>query len=95
LEEEGFDELGSGRLIEGFARHFMTVLDGWQERGFGAVAKSYLQWLPTESGLRRDIDENGDLLVRRTGKVEAERRALVPKLADSAWYDPDNRSPRL
>ena len=28
------------------------------------------------SGVRRDIDENGDLLVRRMGKVEVERRKL-------------------
>src|SRR5262245_65727509 len=57
LEEEGFNDLGSGRLVEGFARHFMVVLDTWRESGFPAVAKSYLQWLPTESGLRREIDE--------------------------------------
>jgi hypothetical protein len=95
LEEEGFDDLGSGRLIEGFARHFMAVLDGWREDGFGAVAKNYLQWLPTGSGLRRDIDEDGDLLLRRAGKVEVERRRLVPKLAAAAWFDPEARSPRL
>src|SRR5262245_12245488 len=73
-EEEGFNVLGSGRLVEGFARHFMVVLDTWRESGFPAVAKSYLQWLPTESGLRREIDENGDLLLRRTGKARVERR---------------------
>ena len=67
LEEEGFDDLGSGRLVEGFARHFMVVLDAWKESSFAAVAKSYLQWLPPESGLRRNIDDNGDLLLRRTG----------------------------
>jgi hypothetical protein len=95
LEDEGFDELGSGRLIEGFARHFMTTLDGWREDGFAAVARSYLQWLPTERGLRREIDESGDLLARRNGKVEVERRPLVPKLAEAAWFDRDSRSPRL
>jgi biotin-(acetyl-CoA carboxylase) ligase len=95
LEEEGFDDLGSGRLIEGFARHFMTVLDGWQEAGFATVAKSYLQWLPLESGLRREIDGNGDLLLRRSGKVETERRRLVPRLSESAWFDAETRSPRL
>jgi biotin-(acetyl-CoA carboxylase) ligase len=95
LEEEGFDDLGSGRLIEGFARHFMVALDGWREDGFATVAKSYLQWLPTETGLRRDIDDNGDLLLRRAGKVEVERRRLVPKLGETAWFDPETRSPRL
>ena len=93
LEEEGFDDLGSGRLVEGFARHFMVALDAWQETGFGAVAKSYLQWLPVSAGVRRDIDENGDLLLRQMGKVE--RRELVPKLAEVAWLDPETRGPRL
>jgi biotin-(acetyl-CoA carboxylase) ligase len=95
LEDEGFDDVGSGRLVESFARHFMTMLDAWNEKGFATVAKSYLQWLPTEQGVRRDIDENGDLLVRRTGKGEAERRRLIPKLAETAWFDPQTRGPRL
>lgn len=93
LEEEGFDDLGSGRLVEAFARHFMVTVDAWQESGFAAVAKSYLQWLPTSPGLRRDIDENGDLLLRQMGKVD--RRVLVEKLAEVAWFDPDTRGPRL
>jgi Biotin/lipoate A/B protein ligase family len=95
LEEEGFDDVGSGRLVESFARHFMTALDGWNDQGFATVAKNYLQWLPTEKGLRRDIDENGDLLVRRMGKTDVERRQLIPKLAEVAWFDPQARGPRL
>ena len=95
LEEEGFDDVGSGRLVESFARHFMTVLDAWNEKGFATVQKSYLQWMPTEQGVRRDIDENGDLLARRTGKVDPERRRLIPKLAETAWFDPQARGPRL
>jgi hypothetical protein len=93
LEEEGFDELGAGRLVESFAREFMLQVDRWQESGFAAVAKSYLQWLPTEPGLRRDIDETGDLLLRRMGALE--RCALVPKLGETAWLDPETRGPRL
>jgi hypothetical protein len=93
LEEEGFDDLGWGRLVESFARHFMVAVDRWREGGFATVAKSYLQWLPTEPGVRRDIDDNGDLLVRRHGMVE--RRQLLPKLAEVAWLDPQTRGPRL
>jgi biotin/lipoate A/B protein ligase family protein len=95
LEEEGFDDVGSGRLVESFARHFMTALDGWNEVGFATVARNYLQWLPTEKGVRHDIDENGDLLVRRMGKTDIERRPLIKKLADVAWLDPQTRGPRL
>ena len=47
--------------------------------------------LEPEKGVRRDIDDNGDLLVRRMGKAEAERRALVPALAAPSWLDPATR----
>ena len=42
LDAEGFDDLGSGGLVESFARHLMVAIDAWQEKGFGEVAKNYL-----------------------------------------------------
>lgn len=95
LDEEGFGEVMSGQIVESFARNFMVALDAWQESGFAAVAKTYLERLPRESGLRRDIDDNGDLLVRRTAKPDVERMALLPRLAQPAWYDPIAKGPRL
>ena len=94
LEEEGFTDAMSDKVLESFARHFMVAVDGWQEKGFGAVAHSYMERLPRESGLRRDIDDNGDLLVGRIGKAEVERKQLLPRLAAPAWYDPARRGPR-
>ena len=94
LEEEGFDDLGSGALVESFARHFMVAIDAWQESGFGEVAKSYLARLAPESGVRRDIDDNGDILVRRLGKVDVERRSLERALAEPSWLDPASGGPR-
>jgi hypothetical protein len=94
LEEEGFDELGSGRLAESFARHFMVAVDAWQEQGFDAVSKTYLQYLTPESGVRREIADNGDLLIRRVGKPEVERRPLLPVLSAPTWFDPQKRGPR-
>jgi biotin-(acetyl-CoA carboxylase) ligase len=94
LEEEGFDDVGSGRLVEGFARHLMVAIDAWQERGFAAVAKRYLQYLPPESGVWRDIDDNGDLLIRRSGQSAIERRALSPALATPSWFDAKTGGPR-
>jgi len=94
LEEEGFTDAMSDKVLESFARHFMVAVDSWQEKGFGAVAQSYLEQLPRESGLRRDIDDNGDLLVRRMGKAKVERKQLLPRLAAPAWYDPARRGPR-
>jgi len=105
LDEEGFDDVGSGRLVESFARHLMVAIDAWQEQGFAALAKNYLARLspPSSSspasgrgkgaGLRRDLDENGDLLVRRMGKI-VERRALTDALAASSWLDPVTGAPR-
>jgi hypothetical protein len=44
--------------------------------------------------VRRDIDDNGDLLVRHTGKVDVARRKLLPALGAASWLDPKTRGPR-
>jgi len=95
LEEEGFADVGSGRLVESFARHFMRLVDAWQEQGFAAVANGYLPRLAMEPGVRRDIAENGDLMVRRSGAAAAERLSLVDALRPVAWFDPESGSPLL
>ncbi|HEY4920584.1 MAG TPA: biotin/lipoate--protein ligase family protein [Xanthobacteraceae bacterium] len=94
LSEEGFTDADAGRLVESFARHLMVALDAWQESGFGAVAKTYLPRLAAEPGVRREIDANGDLLVRRMGSAALERRALLPALATPSWLDPASGGPR-
>ncbi len=96
LEEEGFSDLASERLLEAFARHFMVTLDSWQEQGIAGVARVYLPYLAAEgeTGVERQIAENGDLLTRRVGKAEVQRRKLLPALAEPAWYDPQARGPR-
>jgi hypothetical protein len=76
----------------------MVALDAWQEHGFGEIAKSYLARLAPESGVRRDIAENGDLLVRpvvtnaSTGDVEP--RSLLLALGQPSWFDPTIGGPR-
>jgi hypothetical protein len=92
LEDEGFDEVGSERLVEGFARHLMVALDGWQERGFAEVGKAYLRRLGGEARQPRGLADNGDLLVKRG--VETDRRALVEALAVPSWLDPATGGPR-
>jgi Biotin/lipoate A/B protein ligase family len=94
LDAEGFD-VGSGRLIEGFARHLMVVIDAWQQDGFANVARHYLSRLAPEKGAWRDLDENGDLLVRRVGRSAVERRPLLPALARTSWLDPVTGAPLL
>lgn len=94
LEEEGFFDLGSGRLIESFARHLMVAIDAWQQHGFDYVAKGYLSRLAPEKGVRRNINEIGDLLVRRDGTAGIECRPLVAALAQPTWLDPTTGGPR-
>jgi hypothetical protein len=94
LEQEGFDDLGSGRLVESFARHFMVAIDAWQESGFGEIAKNYLARLVPETGVRRDLADNGDLLIRRMGKAAVERRSLERALKTPSWLDLASGGPR-
>jgi biotin-(acetyl-CoA carboxylase) ligase len=94
LDQEGFEEHGASALVESFARHLMVAIDAWEQDGFGAVMKEYLSRLSPEKGARRDIDENGDLLVRWIASNQAERRALVPALEAPSWYDARRGGPR-
>jgi biotin-(acetyl-CoA carboxylase) ligase len=94
LEEEGFSDAMSDQVVESFARHLMVAIDAWQEHGFGAVAQSYLARLPVEKGVRRDIDENGDLLICRMGKPEVERKPMLAALTQPLWLDPKTKGPR-
>jgi biotin-(acetyl-CoA carboxylase) ligase len=94
LEEEGFLDAGSEHLAGAFARHLMIALDRWQESGFTAIAMDYASKLKPESGLRREIDENGDLRVLRGHKL-VERQRLLPALKAPSWLDPTTGGPRL
>ena len=94
LEEEGFTDVASAELVGSFARHLMVHIDELQEYGFGAIARQYLERLPKEAGVRRAIDENGDLLVQRDGKRDAERVALIDALAAPSWLDTKSGGPR-
>jgi hypothetical protein len=95
LEEEGFDDLASGQLVESFARHFMRALDVWRDGSFEAMAKDYLARLAPEKGARRTLEESGDIVIRRMAVSQAERRPLMRALATPSWLDPATRGPRL
>lgn len=94
LEEEGFHDLGLGRLVESFARHLLKWMDAWQEEGFQAVAQSYLSRLAGERGVERSIDPNANLLVRTSLRSEIQTFPLVPALAAPSWLDPQTGVPR-
>jgi biotin-(acetyl-CoA carboxylase) ligase len=94
LEEEGFGDLGAGRLVESFSRHLMVAFDRYQEKGFDEVARAYLARVTPEDRAHLDIDENGDLLIRRVGVRGIERRPLISALANPSWLDPVEGGPR-
>lgn len=95
LEEEGFEELGSGQLIETFARHLMVWIDTFQQEGFRSVAEHYLERLGAEEPVERSIDGFGNLLTRRKGKLDTTKQEFLPALAKLDWYDPVERGLKL
>jgi biotin-(acetyl-CoA carboxylase) ligase len=94
LEAESFGDVSAERLVEGFARHLMVAIDRWQESGFTPIAQEYISKLKPERGVRRDIDQNGDLNMRRAGDL-IECRKLLPALKAPSWLDPRTGGPRL
>src|SRR5262249_8076141 len=107
LDDEGGNTLDGGALAAHFARHLMAAVDTVQEKGFGEVARRYLSRLAPEwaelgkagpadypNAIRRDIDHEGNLLIRHpdTGKVE--QRSLAGALAAPSWLDPVSGAPR-
>ncbi len=95
LEEEGFDDLDSGRMIESFARQLMVWVHNVQQEGFAEVAKFYLRRMPQDENVERSIDGIGDLLERKKGKLDTEKKKLMTALAKLDWYNAEERSLKL
>src|SRR4051794_40962059 len=93
---EGFTMVDTEAIIESFARHLMSAFDRWNERGFEAIARDYLERLARRSAdERRALDRNGDLLTKPAGGGPPQRQSLVDALAAPAWYDPRERGPKF
>ena len=97
LMGEGFEMIDTDAIIGSFARHLMTAFDRWNERGFEAIARDYLERLPKrKAGERRSIDLNGDLLASLPASSgPPDRTGLVDALAKVGWYDPQARGPKF
>lgn len=95
LDQEGFGEASAVDITESFARHLMLVIDGWQADGFDSMAREFLSRLPRERDVTCRLDDNGDLVMRRLGTDQTERRELVRALAMPSWFDPKREGPRL
>lgn len=94
LDEEGFGDLGSGRLVESFARHLMVAVDAWRANEFASVTRIFLEHLRTEKGAAAGLDAAGDLLIRWRGQREPDRHSLAAALAAPSWLDPATGGPR-
>lgn len=75
----------------GFCRG--TDMDHCREEGFDSVGRDYVSWLESGVDLRYAIYGNGDLLLRRVGKLVG-RRALLPTLVAPSWIDSQSGGPR-
>jgi hypothetical protein len=94
LDEEGFDDLGSGRLVESFARRLMLALDAWRTGELSNVTRQYVEGLRVEKGAIPSLSPEGDLLLRWRGQREPDRHPLAAALAVPSWLDPDTGGPR-
>ena len=86
----------ASQIVESFARNFMHAIDTWQENGFGAVAQGHI-WsdFRARAGVRRDIDDNGDLLIRAWRAPKSSATALLPRLARAVLVRSDvTKGPR-
>lgn len=95
LAEEGFGDADAGRILESFCRHLMVATDEWLGDGFPVLVQRYFTWVPEMEGVRRGIDANGDLLLRRGGEQAPRREPLLPALAAARWLDPERGLPKL
>jgi biotin-(acetyl-CoA carboxylase) ligase len=92
LAAEGF-ETGAVPFFERFTRHFMAMLDSWQQEGFSDIARRYLLRLSPAASVPQSIDENGDLLSGAV--VGAQKRgSLTEALRQVSWLDGSTGSPR-
>jgi len=96
LDELGFKEIDSGRIIESFARHLLHGFHDWQDGGYAEAARHWTERFAPPKGLHARLDDNGDLLqFREADQPPVERRELTTALATPSWLDPATRTPWL
>lgn len=86
LDEQGFEELSPGALIEDWTRYFLRELADWDEFGFAAART---RWLTRAAKPGLSIHDDGD--AEQSGK----RRSLADALAEPSWMDPDTGAPYI
>ncbi len=93
MDELGFEDVTPVDLVESFCRHLMLGTDEWATKGPKAVVKRWLDRVAPEQGVRRGVEPNGDLILKRQGGEE--RRAFVEALAKADWLDAERGEPKL
>lgn len=93
MDELGFEDVTPVDLVESFCRHLMLGFDEWSAKGPKAAVKRWLYRIAVEQGVRRGVEPNGDLLLKRqTGE---ERRSFIEALRKADWYDAERGEPKL
>lgn len=83
LFEEGCGEVTAAVLVEAFSRHFLHWLDRWQEQGFAAIRKRYVEELHDKA---LTVEASGDAWRQTsTGKTW---RSLREGLRRPSWVLP-------
>jgi biotin-(acetyl-CoA carboxylase) ligase len=96
LETEGFEIMDGKQILESLTRHLLAAFDGWQSGGPKAMNERYLGRLTASPGVKRGIDVNGDLLVRRLPTLKVvTSQSLAAALAVPHWLDPATGEPWL
>ena len=85
LEDAGFSGLEAGRLVETFARYFLSAINTWQQDSFAPIAKAYLSRLSTMEGAEHLFDEAGNLRTRRRNSAEFTRATAAVRAASVSW----------
>ncbi|HEX9463531.1 MAG TPA: biotin/lipoate--protein ligase family protein [Alphaproteobacteria bacterium] len=85
LFEEGCGEVTAAELVETFSRHFLHWLDRWQDDGFAALRKRYLEELSDKS---LEVEASGDAW--RTTPAGRTRRPLRDALQRPSWMPSDH-----
>jgi hypothetical protein len=86
LDEAGFDDLDSGQRVASCAISLSPSAPGGTTH-FRMAATRYLKHLLQEEDGVPELDDNGDLLLARTGRRQRDPPSLTEALASSVWVD--------
>lgn len=105
LVEEGIEELSTVDVIESYSRHFLSLLDTWNNEGFSEIAQNWAGHLegldgPVDvlhpagpmTGRTLGLDEDGNLLVKPADGGDTIALSLLDCIARHSPAEPNQQS---